>query len=82
MPAQLNGSRMNVTTLDGEMYDDVQVIVRQGIASVRSNKGERLALARKDGVSAVTHPTRKSWSIAFNDGTVWEVERNRDCGCG
>ncbi len=80
MPAKLNGSRMNVTTPD-QQYDDVQVIIREGVASVRSNKGERLGLIRKNDVTAVTHPTRKTWAVAFADGTVWGVERNRDCGC-
>lgn len=80
MAAKLNGSNMDIT-LDGVDHKRVQVIVRDNVATVRSNRPPRRQVASKSGVTSVERPDRKTWRIVFADGTQWAVTRNPDCGC-
>lgn len=77
--APLTVTQVNVTSAGGLNYKEVSVSVDAGTASLSYPSGADLG--SKPGVVSVDHPSPKSWTINFDDGTAWLVSRG-GCGCG
>lgn len=79
MAAPLSLSRATITT-PGETFTKVSLLIRQNAVTVRRN-GATVAQATL-AVDGVHQQSMTRWELALDDGTVWQVERNRGCGCG
>ena len=79
MAAGLALTRATVTTPDTS-HTEVQVTVRANVARLRTRRGD--PVAEQPGVTAVTQAGRRLWQVEFADGTTWQVEQQRGCGCG
>lgn len=70
-------------TINGTRYDGVQVLVRQGTATISDMTGPVIT---RDGVTDVIMDDPLVATIKFSDGTQWDVSRSatkRGCGsCG
>lgn len=72
----------DVTDDQGTRYENVQVVVRQNIVTLRRGTEQ---LAWRDQVASVTAPpgAPRLRKITFADGAEWMAERaKRPCGCG
>lgn len=57
----------------------VGVLVRNNVLKV-TRRGA--LLLEVDGVVAVEHPTRKTWTVTTAAGDVFDVAKLAGCGCG
>jgi hypothetical protein len=69
-----------ITASSGYRFETVQVVIEDGVATVRERDGR--INGTKDGVLAVTTPPdSRGWLVTFDTGETWTVERDRGCGC-
>lgn len=80
MAAPANSNMKNVLdSATGDRHVSVRLHVSGNVATLYSKS---TVVARRDDVTAVEHPTRKSRKVTFADGATWEGEIRSGCGCG
>lgn len=76
-PFNLNRAKVTGPDLDvGSVY----VTVRNGTARLTPRTAGQ-ATVEKAGAADIT-AGGPGWLLTFDDGTVWEIARDGDCGCG
>lgn len=71
----------NVTTDTDGVLHRVSVHVRDGRAVLKAGSRMAAPLLEREGVATVQRLNRRSYTIQFEDGTSWQVDR-QGCNCG
>lgn len=90
--SDLNLAAAHVTLDNGDVHDGIAIVVRKGVAKLRTRHGGQIL--ERAGVTAVENGEPghgwararggSKFTVRFDDGTTWTVERRKvRCGsCG